>query len=205
DAVALGEGYHYITVRAFRHRAAGLDPLFGEFRLSVYVDLADPDFDLISPTTTCNNDVTSLPVEFIIQATSTTVDRVHVFVDLPESTDFIALAQGGSGQAERFMDVFTFTRSALLSGNHRVDVVAFETLPNGNSRVTHRTFTGIQSTTGGGIGNGDVNHNGVVDTNDIIAFLFFLMNPNFDPAADLNCDGLLNGLDIQPFVDAILN
>lgn len=204
DAVALGEGYHYITVRAFRHRTAGLDPLFGEFRLAVYVDLADPDFNLISPTTTCNNDVTSLPVEFIIQATSTTVDRVHVFVDLPESTDFIGLAQGGSGQAERFMDVFTFTRSALLSGNHRVDVVAFETLPNGNSRISQQTFTGIQSTTGSGIGNGDVNHNGVVDTNDIVAFLFFVMNPNFDPAADLNCDGLLNGDDIQPFVDAIL-
>jgi hypothetical protein len=40
DAAALGEGYHYITVRAYRHRPVG-DPLLGEFRIVVYVDLED--------------------------------------------------------------------------------------------------------------------------------------------------------------------
>jgi len=43
-----------------------------------------------------------------------------------------------------------------------------------------------------------------VDANDIVAFLFFLLNPNFDPAADTNCDGLIDGGDIQGFVDAAL-
>lgn len=206
DAAALGEGHHYVTVRAYRHRPAGTDPLFGEFRLVIYVDLEDPDFDLISPTTNCDNDVTALPVDFVVQAADTTVDRVHIFIDLLEGTDFITLALGGSGRAERFLDVFTLSRGALLSGNHRADVVAFESLPNGNAKVTHKTYTGIQSTTGSGIGNGDVNHNGVVDTNDIFPFILYVIGTIsvFEPAADLNCDGLINGADMQGFVDALL-
>ena len=107
-------------------------------------------------------------------------------------------------RSDRFVDTFTVTRAALLSGNHRVDVVAFEELPGGGTRVTQKSFTGIQSTTGTGAGSGDVNHNGVVDSVDVFALVFFLLNPNFDPAADTNCDGRIDGLDIQGFVDAAL-
>ncbi len=206
DAATLGEGYHYITVRCFRHRPAGADPLFGEFRMVVYVDLGAPDLELISPTANCDEDITALPVEFVVQAADTTVDRVHIFVDLPYWTDFITLAQSGGGRAERFVDRFSLTRGALLSGNHRVDVIGFETLPNGLTRSTHRTYTGIQSTTGVGLGNGDVNHNGVVDLNDIYPFVLYLSGtiPIFEPAADLNCDGLLDGRDVAGFVDVLL-
>ena len=204
DAAALGEGFHYITVRAFRNRSAGLDPLFGEFRMVIYVDLLAPDFSLAAPTTLCSNDLTSLPADFVIKTTDTTVDRVHIFIDQPDGTDFVALASGGAGLADRFVDTFTVSRAALLSGNHRVDVVAFEELPGGGTRVTQKSFSGIQSTTGAGAGSGDVNHNGVVDSIDVFALVFFLLNPNFDPAADTNCDGRIDGLDIQGFVDAAL-
>ena len=204
NAAALGEGFHYITVRAFRNRAAGLDPLFGEFRMVIYVDLLPPDFNLTSPTVTCNNDIPTLPAEFVVKATDTTVSRVHIFIDQPAGTDFVALAFGGAGQADRLVDTFSLSRAALLSGNHRVDIVAIEDLPGGGTRVTEKSFTGIQSMTGTGVGSGDVNHNGVVDSLDVIAFQFFLLNPNFDPAADTNCDGLIDGLDIQGFVDAAL-
>src|SRR5206468_12568095 len=37
DATQLTEGYHYITVRAYRHRDAG-DPLFKEFRKVILID-----------------------------------------------------------------------------------------------------------------------------------------------------------------------
>lgn len=204
DAAALGEGFHYLTVRAFRHRSAGLDPLFGEFRMVIYVDLQDPDFDLVAPTALCNNDLTTLPADFVVKTTDTTADRVHIFIDQPDGTDFVAAASSGSGLADRFVDTFTISRAALLSGNHRVDVVAFEDLPGGATRITQKRFTGIQSTTGNGAGAGDVNHNGVVDSTDVFALVFFLLNPNFDPAADTNCDGQIDGLDIQGFVDAAL-
>ncbi len=205
DAAALGEGYHYITVRAFRHRPAGTQPLFGEFRIVIYVDLAEPDFDLVAPGDTCDGDITSLPVNFVVKATETSVDRVHIFVDFQEGTDLVAKALQGIARATRNFDTFTLTRGSLLAGNHRVDVVAFETLPNGTTRVAQKAYTGIQSISGNS-GPGDVNHDGQVNQNDIAAFLFWILADleTFEPAADMNCDGALNGADIQPFVDVIL-
>lgn len=205
DAAALGEGYHFITVRAFRHRPTGTQPLFGEFRMAIYVDLAEPDFDLVAPSATCNADITSLPVNFVVKAADTSVDRVHIFVDLQEDTDFVAKALQGTGRATRSFDTFTLTRGSLLAGNHRVDVVAFETLPNGSTRVTHKSYTGIQSLSGSS-GPADVNHDGQVNINDVTAFLFWIMAnlETFEPAADMNCDGYVDGADIQAFVDAVL-
>lgn len=205
DAAALGEGYHYITVRAFRHRSVG-DPIFTELRHVIYVDLEDPDFDLITPSATCNNDVTSMPANFVVKAQDATVDKVYIFFDLPESTDFITQATGTSNLAARFMDTFTRSRSSYVSGNHRVDVVAYETLPDGSTKVRHRTYAGIQATTGTGLGAGDVDANGVRDARDIRPFIWLLtgFNPNFGPAADMNCDGLNDLDDIPLFVESLL-
>lgn len=205
DASALGDGYHYITVRAFRHRDVG-DPLFGEFRVVVYVDLEDPDFDLISPSATCNNDVTSMPATFTVKAQDPTLEKVYIFFDLPETTDFIGLSTGSGNLAVRYLDTFTRTRSSYVSGNHRVDVVGFETLPDGTTKIRHKTYTGIQATTGTGLGAGDVNADGVKDARDIQAFVWLLtgFNPNFGPAADMTCDGLNDELDIPDFVTGLL-
>lgn len=205
DAVALGEGYHYITVRAFRHRDTG-DPLFGEFRLVVYVDLEDPDFDLVAPTTTCNNDVSSLPAEFVVEAHDATVDKMYMFFDLRDDTDFIALATGTANLADQFVTTFTRTRSALISGNHRLDVVAIETLPTGVTKVRHKSYTGIQSFTGFGLGAGDVNSDGLINARDVTPFTWLLtgFNPNFGPAADMNCDGLNDVNDIPEFVNLLI-
>ncbi len=211
DAAALGEGYHYITVNAYRHRPAGQDPLFGEFRLVVYVDLEDPDFEMVSPTNTCDVDVTSVPLTVEIQASDTTIDRVHVFLDYKHDTDFVTLAgtaqSPGPGQADRNLDAFTKTYSSLFTGNHRIDVVAFEESPEGGSKVNHKTFTGIQSVgTGTGIGEGDLNLDGSRDGKDIKYFMALLtgLNPTFDPAGDLDCDGVIDLDDIDEFVLALL-
>lgn len=205
SAADIGEGYHYITVRAFRHRDAG-DPLFGEFRLVIYVDIEDPDFDLVTPTALCNNDVTSLPASFVVQAADPTLEKVYIFFDLPASTNFIALATGTSNLASRYLDTFTRTRSSYVSGNHRVDVVGIETLPNGATKTRHKSFVGIQATTGTGLGAGDVNADAVRDARDIQAFVWLItgFNPNFGPAADMNCDGLNDLGDIPAFVDSLM-
>lgn len=205
DAAALGEGYHYITVRAFRHRTVG-DPLFGEFRLVIYVDIEDPDFDLIQPTHNCNNDVPSFPYDFIVKAANSTVDKVYMFFDLPATADFIGLSTGTSNLASQYLDTFTRTRSSLASGNHRLDVVAFETLPNGLTKVNHKTFTGIQSQSGTGLGAGDVNADGVRNARDIQSFTWYLTgyNPNYSPASDMNCDGLNDDSDIPILIDQLL-
>lgn len=55
---------------------------------------------------------------------------------------------------------------------------------------------------------GDVNGDGVLDVNDIECFAACLIGTAppicICPCADMNLDGVLNGLDIQPFVDALL-
>lgn len=49
----------------------------------------------------------------------------------------------------------------------------------------------------------------VVDVLDVLIFGDALLdpaaNPSLLPRVDLNGDGMLDGLDIQPFVDAIVN
>ena len=60
---------------------------------------------------------------------------------------------------------------------------------------------------------GDVNCDGAVDANDIAPFVLALIDPDAYAAAypncdinraDLNSDGLINGLDTQALVDAVL-
>jgi alpha-amylase len=203
--VTLGEGYHFITVRAYRHRTTG-DPLFGEWRIAIYVDLQGPDFNLVSPTTTCNNDVPSVPVDFVAQSTDLSLSAMYMFLDLPATTDFIALAAGSGNLASQSLNTFTLHRTNLITGNHRLDIVAVETLPNGLKNYNHKTYTGIQSFTGSALGPGDIDANGVRDGADIYPFVQYLTgtNPTFGPAADMNCDGVIDEMDIPLFISQLL-
>ena len=72
--------------------------------------------------------------------------------------------------------------------------------------MRHKTYVGIQATTGAGLGAGDVNADFVRDARDIQGFVWFLIgfNPNYGPAADMNCDGLNDLSDIPDFVDILL-
>jgi alpha-amylase len=205
DVADLGEGFHYITVRAFRHRPVGSEPLFGEFRMVIYIDTQGPDFDLIAPTQTCNDDATSTPVDFVVQAADSTVDSVHIFVDFKDR-DFVADALLGSGLTTRSHNTFTQTKSFLLSGNHRVDVVAIENLPNGGVNTLYKNYAGIQSTTATGLGAGDANHNGVIDMSDLTTFVASLLSTSasINPGAEMNCDGRTDGNDIQDFVETLI-
>ena len=52
---------------------------------------------------------------------------------------------------------------------------------------------------------GDVNLDGVVDLLDVTPFVDLLMNANFQLEADINQDGTVDLLDVQPFVDLLTN
>jgi hypothetical protein len=50
---------------------------------------------------------------------------------------------------------------------------------------------------------GDVNHDGVVDGLDVDPFIDVLLDSQFATTADMNGDGAVNGLDVAPFVAAV--
>jgi len=209
DATQLGEGFHYITVRAFRHRPGNTDPLFSEFRKVIYVDVDDPDFQVLSPSNTCNADVTEDNTPLVIAPLTDDVDRLVVFVDLLETTNFVASALQGGGSEAAF-DPYTGTYSVdlgLLSrGNHRIDIVAIEEVPNGQVNFRHETYPGVQATTGNGLGPADMNSDGSRDGRDIQIFQRVITGvlPIFSPRADINCDGIHDLQDVQGFVDLLL-
>jgi hypothetical protein len=57
---------------------------------------------------------------------------------------------------------------------------------------------------GGGIVLGDVNLDGIVNGLDVDPFVDVLLNGPFQDEADMNADGEVNGLDVDPFVDAVV-
>lgn len=207
NAAGLTEGYHYIVAYAYRHRTDGGDPIFREFRKVIYLDRTPPTVALTNPTNTCNTDVTTLPLAVTVTAADSTVNRVHIFVDLPAGTDVLNLAALGANRATRSFTTFTRTLSGLSSGNHRFDVVSYETAPNGVNTISQQTFTGIAATTGSGLGVGDMNSSSTIDGDDIPSFLGVVLagTPGFNAAADFNCDGLCNAGDIPGFVAKLLD
>lgn len=50
---------------------------------------------------------------------------------------------------------------------------------------------------------GDVNRDGVVNLLDVGPFIELLSNGNFQLEGDINQDGVINLLDIEPFVDLL--
>jgi hypothetical protein len=51
---------------------------------------------------------------------------------------------------------------------------------------------------------GDINDDGEVNGLDVDPFVDVLLASRFDVAADMNGDGAVNGLDVDPFVDAVV-
>ena len=50
---------------------------------------------------------------------------------------------------------------------------------------------------------GDINCDGSLDLLDVDPFVTLLANGMFEPKADMNCDGFVDLLDVQPFVDLL--
>lgn len=62
------------------------------------------------------------------------------------------------------------------------------------------SFDNIRITTGTNVLKGDVNLDGVVDLLDVVPFVAVLQNGLYQAEADTNCDGSVNLLDVEPFV-----
>jgi hypothetical protein len=86
---------------------------------------------------------------------------------------------------------------AMASGNNVLTVVTFEI--TGNSNIQRFVGVGIDNARGAGLG--DLNHDGAFTASDMTgpgSFEQFLYSQNttFDPAADINADGLVDNHDL---------
>ena len=198
DATQLADGYHYITVRAFRHREDGGPGIFTDFKQVIYLDRNKPISIVtsLSPIVAGINQNQRLTVDSVDQL----ADNVHVFFDKPASlTDTQVLALVGSGSQSNQLDTYTWTKdmTALTSGNHVATVVTYK--PDGNYNV--QRFPGLFTSTIFGAGLGDINHDGGYTVADVEAFklLFNSLNTQFNAAADFTADGLIDQLDVSLF------
>ncbi len=123
------------------------------------------------------------------------------------------ISQGGQGTEIKIMTVLT-GRIGYLS-NQFLPPLGVGNAPNlGNAGLVDlNTFAAQQFisyilTEGCGSDPADINGDGVVDENDIVALVGALLGTNTDPCplqkADVNGDLAIDGLDIQAFVTALL-
>ncbi|HMO26744.1 MAG TPA: hypothetical protein PKB10_10785, partial [Tepidisphaeraceae bacterium] len=198
NAAALGEGYHYITVRAWRAHGPGESEIFTDFRKTIYIDRLKPESDVDSyialgaPSSTTR--------DLRVKSLDGTADSVHVMMNLPANlTDaqILSMVNAGNKADQIDRDLFGRINTNVPSGNHVATIVTYEITGNYN---IHR-IPGINVQTTRGLGLGDLNHDNAFTTADIAgpgAFeqVLYSQNAQFNPAADLNGDGRVSNADL---------
>lgn len=190
DATRLSEGYHYLHIRAFRHRDAG-PAVFSNFRKVIYIDRLPPEsglhsFNPITPGVNENRDLVAVSLDH-------TADNMHLFLDLPAALtgeQVLAMISGASQADFLDTDLWKKTFTGLTSGNHVATIVTFEITGN----VSVKRVAGLLISTIYGAGLGDTDFNGSYSPHDIDVFaqVFDSQNTQFNAAADLNGDGLID-------------
>jgi hypothetical protein len=208
DTSQLAEGVHFITARAFRNRNDGGPAVYSDFTKAIYVDRLKPvseiaSFEPFDPTNADNRDI-------IVRSVDQTAATVHVFHNLPASfTEAQILSFVGdnndSGQISR--DQFAFGVFGAPHGNNVATVVTFERTGN----VSVQRFSGLFAETSNGAGLGDINLDGSFTIADVAnvsgAFeeVLYSQNSQFNAAADVNGDGLIDTFDLLQLEDVYID
>jgi glycosidase len=204
DATQLPEGQNFITARAYRHSDVAGTPVFQDFRKAIYVDRLKPvsavnDFAGVGSSAATTRDLT-------LRSTDLTADKINVFLDLPANlsdAQVLALVGGTNSTGQIDRDLFTYRYSNVGNGNHVVTIVSTEI--SGNQNV--QRIVGQYTNTTRGAGLGDTNFDGTYAANDVSGLstaMEVLVYPNgsnqnntqFNAAADLNADGLMDSRDL---------
>jgi glycosidase len=191
----LSSGLHYIDVRVYRHRNGSEPAIWTDFKQAIYVDNGPAVTALISflPTVAGVNENQTVTV----QSTDGLANNIHVLWDLPASltnAQVLALVSGANQANQIDRNLWTFNLKGVTSGNHVATVVAYQL--DGSASV--QRFPGLFASTIFGAGLGDLNFDGQYTPADMTAFDQVLLSNNsqFNPAADLNGDGLVNNSDL---------
>ncbi len=194
DATELAEGYHYVTVRAFRNQGAGESEVFTDFRQTIYVDRLPPEaslagFEEIGGVADAR--------DLLIRSDDLTADSVDVLWNLPaglDDSEVLALVSGSTAAEQIDRDLFSFQAADVMSGNLVATVVTTEI--TGNRSI--RRIPGLAAATSIGRGLGDLDFDGGFTAADVEAFETVVLSRDeqFNPAGDLDGDGLVNTADM---------
>jgi hypothetical protein len=203
DATKLSDGYHYITVRVFRHRSDGGPPVFTDFKQVIYIDHTHPgvqiqSFQPIVPGVNENQQLTLISPDG-------RANSVHVLWDLPaaDTASQILGMLSASNQATQIdRNLFTADDTGMTSGNHVATVVTYDV--SGDYGI--QRFPGLYTSTIYGAGLGDLNFDGSYTSADVNDFNTVLTSGNtqFNPAADLNGDGVIDNADLVLLHDRLV-
>ena len=196
----LNEGYHYLTVRVFRHRDDGGPSVYQDFKEVLYVDRLKP----VSAVDSFHAYDAAGGNDIWIKSTDQTANSVHTYLNLPSTvTDAQILAmvnngQGGTDQIDR--DVFKTGFGSMPNGNNVVTIVTYEI--DGNYNI--QRVVGVNGANGNSVGKGigDLNHDGAIDSNDLAGtgygfeHVLYTKNAEFNASADVNADGLVDSRDL---------
>jgi hypothetical protein len=195
NAAALGEGFHYLTARAWRRQGAQESEVFKDFRTVLYVDRLPADMAVDSFS---QSGVSSTDRELRVRSVDKTADSVHVLFNLGAGlteSQIASLANAGNKSDWIDADLFGIYASNVPSGNHVVTTVTFE--PSGRRTIERHVGLGVTTSRGQGVG--DVNFDGGFSPADVLAFegVLYTQDAQFNPAADLNADGWVDWLDLS--------
>jgi hypothetical protein len=188
NAAALAEGYHYITARAYRQRSDGGADIYNDFKKVIYVDRLPPQSGIAGVTQSGSGSGRTLGVS--VQSVDQTADNVHVLMDTGAAlsdAQILAMLNSGSASTQLDLDLFSKSITGITNGTHAMTIVTREI--TGNYSIIRATGVGI--TGGNGLGFGDTNASGSVDTSDISTFSNVLESNDlqFNAGAEANSDG----------------
>jgi hypothetical protein len=131
DAAQLGEGVHFLLVRAYRHQPAGSPAVFGEFKKVIYIDRRPPV-----------SEIEKIDDGGVwIRSSDQTATSVHVFANLPgdrTEAQILADVDRGEGRLDQIdRALFRGEVAGLRAGQNELTVVTFEL--SGNHSIQRLT------------------------------------------------------------------
>jgi alpha-amylase len=206
NTAQLADGYHYITIDAFRHRNPGEPAIYTDWKQTIYVDLHKPVSEFSSSTPTVYQDDGSVHYDqqnFVVQSVDELATSVNMFLDLPPAdtnAQILAMVNSGNLATQTDVNLFQLYQSGVTKGNHVITAVTWK--PDGNYNI--QRFTGIansQSPIGaamgdvvGSSGNGP---DGYIEGNDVLALYNAILSKGqtFYPEDDFQGNGQMTYVD----------
>jgi len=198
NSALLPEGMNFLTVRAYRQRSDGGAAVYSDFKQVLYVDRLKPEsaFDQFKAFSGAAN------YDVWIKSLDGTAEKVNIFQNVAATVSdstilgWVNAGQGSTDVIDR--DVFKTGFFGVPNGNNTYTVVTRELTGTYNIQ----RFTGRRPAAGRGAGFGDLNHDGSRNSLDManssygFEKVLYSKNAEFNPAADVTGDGLVNTYDL---------